>query len=386
MASRGQKRVLILLLLVGAGGAWLFWDDIAGPKETGLEGITDGVAGAQGPGPLETVHGSDTTPIAVGTPKIETPKAETPIGGGDGGGRDGGSLVMGQRDRATTPERAEVPERTVLDVPAAERGGVIASLVELAEDALDEGRPVSARDYLNRALHHASASASDREALRMRLSILAEELTFGPKIVAGDPMTRSYTVKPGEVISAIAPRQGTELDDAFILRVNNIADATRVPAGKALKLVQGPFHAVVVKDRFRLDLYADERDAEGNRIYLRSFRVGLGEYGSTPIGEWIVPDKPNAKAVNPSWRNPRTGEVYPRGAADNPIGTRWIALQGTDQNTELMESYGIHGTIEPETIGTEASMGCVRLVDEDIKLLYEVLMPGRSTVVIIPTE
>ena len=31
-------------------------------------------------------------------------------------------------------------------------------------------------------------------------------------------------------------------------------------------------------------------------------------------------------------------------------------------------SYGIHGTLEPETIGKQASMGCVRLKMEDIQI------------------
>ena len=45
-----------------------------------------------------------------------------------------------------------------------------------------------------------------------------------------------------------------------------------------------------------------------------------------------------------------------------------------------MVGCGIHGTIEPETIGRNVSMGCVRLADEDIDWVYKVLTIGESLV------
>ncbi len=46
-------------------------------------------------------------------------------------------------------------------------------------------------------------------------------------------------------------------------------------------------------------------------------------------------------------------------------------------------SYGIHGTIEPESIGTNASMGCIRLKDGDIDAVFNMLSEGKSTVKVI---
>jgi len=110
--------------------------------------------------------------------------------------------------------------------------------------------------------------------------------------------------------------------------------------------------------------------------------VGLGEFGSTPIGSWKV--RTNSKLIDPKWVNPRTGEVFQASDPKNPIGERWIGLIGTDAQTSLLEGYGIHGTIAPDSIGREMSMGCVRLDNEDVEWVYELLIDDQSTVQIIP--
>ncbi|NBQ16677.1 MAG: L,D-transpeptidase, partial [Proteobacteria bacterium] len=43
--------------------------------------------------------------------------------------------------------------------------------------------------------------------------------------------------------------------------------------------------------------------------------------------------------------------------------------------------YGIHGTTEPQSIGKQMSMGCVRLGDADVEAVYE-LIGEQSTIVI----
>jgi lipoprotein-anchoring transpeptidase ErfK/SrfK len=57
---------------------------------------------------------------------------------------------------------------------------------------------------------------------------------------------------------------------------------------------------------------------------------------------------------------------------------------GVDEASKKFEGYGIHGTIEPQSIGREMSMGCVRLGAEDVALVYELLMPRVSVVKIVP--
>ena len=43
---------------------------------------------------------------------------------------------------------------------------------------------------------------------------------------------------------------------------------------------------------------------------------------------------------------------------------------------DLGDGYGIHGTDHPESIGKAASHGCVRLRNEDIEKLYDMVPVG----------
>ena len=60
----------------------------------------------------------------------------------------------------------------------------------------------------------------------------------------------------------------------------------------------------------------------------------------------------------------------PRGP-NNPVGAMWIGLD--------TRSYGIHGTPEPEKVGSAFSHGCVRLTNWDATALAQ--MVRRGTVV-----
>ena len=108
--------------------------------------------------------------------------------------------------------------------------------------------------------------------------------------------------------------------------------------------------------------------------------MGLGALDSTPTGLFRI--RTGSKLVNPPWTNPRTGEYFEPNDPLNPIGEHRLGFEGIEARTKDLQGYGIHGTIEPSSIGMSESMGCVRLLDDDVALLYETLTEGNSTVVI----
>ena len=241
-----------------------------------------------------------------------------------------------------------------------------------------ESRPVESREVLTRALNAADVSAADQQRIRDALSTTSETLVFGPAIVPDDPYAIAYTVQDGDLLQKIVKKHSLQVDWRFISRINN-ADPKRIRVGQRLKLITGPFHCIVDKSDFRLDLYLGDGSQQ---VYVRSFRVGLGEFNSTPEGLFRV--KPGSKAINPAWANPRTGETFEPNDPDNPIGEHWIGLEAVDEALQDVIGYGIHGTIEPDSIGREKSMGCIRLHDDDVALLYEVLVDEASLVRIVP--
>jgi hypothetical protein len=55
-----------------------------------------------------------------------------------------------------------------------------------------------------------------------------------------------------------------------------------------------------------------------------------------------------------------------------PLGKpgRWIGLEGVFGNALGTHGYGIHGTNEPDSIGKQESLGCVRMLNKDVEELW----------------
>ena len=91
-----------------------------------------------------------------------------------------------------------------------------------------------------------------------------------------------------------------------------------------------------------------------------------------------------AQEVRQAWHNPALDSwgaglpaVVP-GGPGNPMGTRalYITAPGLIR---------IHGTTTPSSIGTYASHGCIRMHNEEIEQLYE-LVPVGTKVIIVGTR
>jgi lipoprotein-anchoring transpeptidase ErfK/SrfK len=69
-----------------------------------------------------------------------------------------------------------------------------------------------------------------------------------------------------------------------------------------------------------------------------------------------------------------------RGGLINPLGAR--ALYLWDGNRDTL--YRIHGTNEPWSVGTNASSGCIRMINQDVVDLYERVRVGSNVTVLAP--
>lgn len=256
----------------------------------------------------------------------------------------------------------------------------VMQLIQAGEQKAAAGDLVQARVILSKALLHADAVREDRERIRQKLGPISQELLFSPKVNAADPMSEEYAIKSGDNLIKITRNRELAVDWRLIERINGLKDKP-LRIGQKIKLVRGPFHAVVSKGDYRLDLFHGSPDDPQSWTYIRSFKVGLGTGNSTPLGNFVV--RPRSKLVNPPWVNPQTGQKFAANDPKNPIGEYWMGLEGTGES-KAIAGYGIHGTIEPDSIGQQKSMGCVRLGDEDVKLIYELLVEQVSVVKIVP--
>ncbi|MFI4917002.1 MAG: L,D-transpeptidase family protein [Phycisphaerales bacterium JB060] len=275
---------------------------------------------------------------------------------------------------------AQTEPVTIAPAASGRPSAAVATLLERAEEALKSNKPIAAREYYNQALMHERATASDRASIRQQMQDLNQDLIFSPRVYPGDPFSTVYEVQGGDSLARIAQREGVATEYLLIQRVNRMSNPNSIYEGQKLKLVRGPFHAVVSKTAFRMDVYVGPPDETDQWMYVRSFPVGLGEHDGTPVGAFTV--RRHSKLIDPFWRNPRTGEEFAADDPQNPIGDHWIGLRGLGQ-AETYSGYGIHGTIDPDSIGKEMSMGCVRMLPDDVALVYELLTENISQVHIV---
>jgi len=117
--------------------------------------------------------------------------------------------------------------------------------------------------------------------------------------------------------------------------------------------------------------------------------AAVGTQGwETPLGEHRV----LFKAVDPVWRHPGTGALVPPGGR-NPLGSRWIAFYQDCSNPGGWDGekvvqvrgcshVGLHGTPHRWTVGRAVSHGCVRLYDEHIRRVFDLVDVGTPVVVL----
>jgi len=106
---------------------------------------------------------------------------------------------------------------------------------------------------------------------------------------------------------------------------------------------------------------------------------GLNFHGSAVIGR---------KETWPSWTpTANMMRAMPRyrayaggmpGGTENPLGARALYLYRDGQDS----FFRLHGTNEPDTIGSAVSSGCIRLVNQDIIDLYDRVPVGAPVVVL----
>ena len=75
-----------------------------------------------------------------------------------------------------------------------------------------------------------------------------------------------------------------------------------------------------------------------------TFPVAIGKATTpTPTGAWYILNKKILTDVG-------------------PFGSHWLGLN--------LPSYGIHGTNQPDLIGTQISGGCIRMHNKDIQYIF----------------
>lgn len=243
---------------------------------------------------------------------------------------------------------------------------------------------LAARGPLTEALLTADLSFADERSALEALDDIAARTLLSTGADAGDHYADLVEIRPGDTLTKIARREKLSYDSDWLGELNGIADPRGLKVGRKIKVLRGAVDAFVSKGGFTLDLVI--RLPGRQPAFLKRLPIGVGRNDGTPQGLWRV----KAKATAAAWTPPPSAGMPARtikcGQPGYPLGRegRWISLEGADANTRGLAGYGLHGTDEPDSIGKAASLGCIRLRDDDIRLVYRLLAPGESTVEIRP--
>lgn len=94
---------------------------------------------------------------------------------------------------------------------------------------------------------------------------------------------------------------------------------------------------------------------------VKVYPVATGKKRSyTPEGKF--------KIVNKIKNRPYYKLRIPGGDPRNPLGARWLGLNAGGRPKG--DTYAIHGTNDPKSIGKYASAGCIRMYNKDVIELY----------------
>lgn len=181
--------------------------------------------------------------------------------------------------------------------------------------------------------------------------VLIEEGIVGRTALAADLRARTYGAQTRAAVQRYQQQQGMDVD--------GVAGADTI-AGLTLRIV-------IDRSTNTLTLYR-----VGKVVRTYGVATGAAEF-PTPAGEFEI----QTMQKHPTWTPPdsdwaKDAEVIPPGP-DNPLGTRWMAINGT---------VGIHGTNNPASIGYSVSHGCIRMAIPDVEELYDMVAIGTRVTVV----
>ncbi|MDD4954466.1 MAG: L,D-transpeptidase family protein [Candidatus Omnitrophica bacterium] len=226
--------------------------------------------------------------------------------------------------------------------------------IKEADMAFLNGDLLQARKLYEQAREKVDDTAGLKE-IQKKIEDINIKVLFSPIM---DKCAKKYTVKPNDSLAKIAKENNTTIE--LIKRANNItSDIIRPDQG--LKVNTCKFSIVVDKSQNILFLKV------GNEI-VKTYVVSTGKNNSTPVGVFKIINK----QPNPTWF--RAGAVVPPDSPENILGTRWLGFE--------LKGYGIHGTTMPEDLGKQVTLGCVRMRNDEVEELYDIVPVGTEVTIV----
>lgn len=322
-------------------------------------GPFDGVGSA----PLVNTSPVSAAPSTAATPSIATPAMAAPPSGSSLPGTSIAAAPIAGANTAVAPPLTPVTPAGAVGpsaapggatmIPSTPAGQPMASPLLEAQTLLLQNQLVAALEVLSASFDSPALSAEDDRRVMELLDQLAGSVIYSRENL----LLPAHTVRPGERLDQIAAQYKTSWE--LLAKINGLTDPWNLPPGTQLKVLPGPFDALVDKSRRRLTLFLDG-------MYAGSFPIGFGRDRPPVDGQYVV----GAKTANPAYIGPDL-----QLAADdpnNPLGERVL---------DLGNGQAIHGTSEPANLASDDARGCIRLSAREIEDVYDILTPGSQVII-----
>ena len=242
-----------------------------------------------------------------------------------------------------------VPKKKTIQNSAINNAGL-----QQASKLFEQGKFLEAKGQYKKALEEINDADSLTE-IQSRIEESSMRVIFSPVI---DDCSKLYTVRSKDALIKIAKKHNSTV--SLIKRANELESNTIRPRQK-LKVNVCEFSIVVDKSQNLLFL---KRKGEVVKTYV----VSTGKDNGTPIGTFKIVNK----LVKPTWF--KTGAVISPDSPENILGTRWLGFD--------LKGYGIHGTTDPDNLGKQITLGCVRMRNEEVEDLYDLIPVGAEVVIV----
>ncbi len=273
-----------------------------------------------------------------------------------------------EREAVSAEAPAEAPEpgitaeaeplRPVEDVNSLmKKANALIAIEPPESEPLVEARDIY-YDILSRHVRANIRSLAERRVGEINIRLAMTPMRMPEKV--------SYVVRRGDSLDRIAKRFGTTVD--LVQRSNLVRNPNLIREGDNFLVFSSKLSVVVSKTRKDLAVYMDDR-------LFKRYEVGTGKFGRTPVGTFAISER----IKEPTWWR-SDGKEIPFGDPENILGTRWMEIRATG-DTPNVKGYGIHGTWQPESIGKAESAGCVRMRNEEVEELFD-LLPLATSVTI----
>jgi lipoprotein-anchoring transpeptidase ErfK/SrfK len=128
-------------------------------------------------------------------------------------------------------------------------------------------------------------------------------------------------------------------------------------------------------------------------VRAQRYRIAVGALGfETPRGLFEITGKaldpvwlpPDSDWVGPDLRDPDTGKPVPIPGGDprNPLKGAFLSIWDRQDPHAPEAGIGIHGTAALESLGTNASHGCIRVAEEVAVQLHRIIPVGTAVYII----